>query len=100
MITGREVSPGLHQPRSGIPSLELNSAPVTDNPRDSGVLGPRSGNRNRLLVMRKEPPTGRTTNRMSATKHARTIINRIAHRFRVARFILLPRRSLRVRHGH
>jgi hypothetical protein len=46
MMTGFDPCPEFHQPRSGIPSLEVNSAGSTDKPASSGVFGPRSGNRN------------------------------------------------------
>lgn len=76
MMTGFDASPGFHQPRSGIPSLEVNSTASTDRPTSSGVLGPRSGNRKRLFVIMREPPIGRTTKkkdtdqRKDAKQHA------------------------------
>src|SRR5262249_38909845 len=92
-MTGIEASPGFHQPRRGMPSLDTNSASATESPTDSGAFGPRSGKRKRLFVIRKEAPTGRTTNRISAITDTTAISARTVQRLRVARFILVQRRS-------
>src|SRR5213596_1844710 len=55
MITGMERSPGIHQPRKGIPSCETNSAGKTEMPAASGVVGPRSGKLKWLLSYYKQP---------------------------------------------
>src|SRR5262245_16256883 len=99
-MMGIEASPGFHQPRKGMPSLDANSASATESPTDSGVFGPRSGKRKRLFVIRKEAPTGRTTNRTSATSATRAISTRTIQRLRVARFILVQRRSWQERCVH
>src|SRR5262247_2763637 len=100
MMTGLDASPGFHQPLNGMPSLVLNSASLTARPTESGVFGPRSGKRNLLFVIRKEAPTGSTTKSITTMKHAIAIINRILHRFRVARFIPVLRRNWRECFGH
>src|SRR5436190_1986083 len=70
MMTGMERSPGIHQPRKGIPSCETNSAGKTEIPTASGVVGPGSGKWKWLFVIRKEPATGSTRNRTSAIRMA------------------------------
>src|SRR6266702_4713381 len=70
MMTGMERSPGIHQPRKGIPSCETNSAGKTEIPTASGVVGPRSRKWKWLFVIRKEPATGSTRNSTRAIRMA------------------------------